>query len=78
MSRTQRNKPHGKLSEKEQKYVEKGKYKHGVHTKQNPYELEHSQSAKREEKRRKHKGERHNGDEDIVDQLEDKNLQEGE
>lgn len=58
MSHTRRNKPHKKLDKKEEKFVERNKFKHGVHTKVNILELEFSQNAKKEAKKIKHKKQR--------------------
>lgn len=71
MSRTKRNKPFKKLTPQEQKFAERNKYKHGAHTKANIYELEFTQSGKREEKDLKHKKQRDSSKKEIVQQLED-------
>lgn len=68
MARTKRNKPHKKLDSQQQKFADRNKYKHGVHTKSNIYELEFTQSAKKEEKRLKHKRQRKDNKERIQEQ----------
>lgn len=72
MSHTLRNKPHKKLKPSEEKFVERNKFKHGVQTKRNIYELEYSQSAKKESKKRKHKIQRKQEKEVINDIVTDK------
>lgn len=72
MSRTKRNIPDRKLSEKEKKLAEKNKLKHGLESKTTVYDDPNfSQSAKKEAKREKHRKQRHDSEVEIEDQMED-------
>jgi hypothetical protein len=71
MARTKRAKPFKNLTNKEKKFVERNKYKHGVLTKANIYELEFTQSAKKEEKDIKHKKQRNFSKKEIKDQTQE-------
>lgn len=71
MSRTTRNKPYKKLTKKEEKYVERGKYHHPVETKENIYEASFGSSANQEAKKRKNRKQRNSNKKEIEDQVKD-------
>jgi len=69
MSKTQRNKPHGTLTEREKKLAEKNKFHHPVIIKG---EVEYySANAKKEAKKEKHRKQRIETSKEIKSQLKD-------
>lgn len=71
MSHTERNKPHKKLTPKEEKLVKKNKFHHPVHIKSSGHEDEFSQAAKKEAKKEKHKGQRKQAKKVIKESIKD-------
>ena len=71
MSKTQRNKPHGTLTEKEKRLAEKNKFHHPVMIKGEVVE-HYSPNAKKEAKKEKHRKQRIETSKEIESQIEDR------
>jgi hypothetical protein len=74
MSHTKRNQPKKLLDKKEQKFADKGKFKHGLKSKKCPAfddTLEFSQSGKKEAKKEKHRKDRSQAKKQVIEQSKD-------
>jgi hypothetical protein len=69
MSKTQRNIPYGKLTDKEKKLAAKNKLKHGLSTSYK--DTNYSQSGKKHAKKESHRKQRINANKEIKNQVGD-------